>query len=205
VSGIWGSSDERAFGRPIASHDRDEAWTPSGLGAGRRGPSQPGAGGPAGSSDERLARFARGWAPEILGAFLAVLTVLVGSQVVVGYRQFEANQAAIAQAQRVQMTRGWLDISVQPVPATTPPGVTVAVAYSWGASAGLLRPGDVISSVDGYSVRSPTALENRLDATSPGTVARLEVVRAGVERTVDVRLGNFQTIWSQLGPELEWP
>ena len=53
-----------------------------------------------------------------------------------------------------------------------------------------LHAGDVITSVDGAPVRSTAELKTRLYVLDPGTSVRLDVVRDGRERPVDVALGS---------------
>jgi PDZ domain-containing protein len=55
-----------------------------------------------------------------------------------------------------------------------------------GAAAGVLRPDDEITAVDGRPTRTSQQVVSAVGKVEPGTAVRLEVVRDGKERTVDV-------------------
>lgn len=85
--------------------------------------------------------------------------------------------------------RGWLGIEVNPVTATTlklygleaePAGVLVSgvMPEGPGASAGL-RPGDIITAVDGMVVEDPQSAVNAISGVSPGDTVKLTVNREG--------------------------
>ena len=71
-------------------------------------------------------------------------------------------------------------------------------------SAGL-RPGDVILSMDGRTMRTVTQLRSRIGATAPGTKVRLRVLREGKEKSIDVELGELSDSELASAPAQEAP
>src|SRR5215510_1531161 len=96
-----------------------------------------------------------------------------------------------------RVTRGWLGVGIQPL--------TVELARKFGvnegegvlvnevfekdpaASAGI-RPGDIITKIDGNPVDSPNRLSRLVAGLIPGATAKVEVVRDQVRLTLDVGL-----------------
>jgi len=84
--------------------------------------------------------------------------------------------------------RGWLgaeygDAPVLPgsLPAGAPRGVALTVVYSGGpADLAGLRPGDVLTAVDGGAILDQTDLRYREAALPPGTAVRIAGYRAGL-------------------------
>ena len=70
-------------------------------------------------------------------------------------------------------------------------GVLVAdvVAGEPGAKAGL-QPGDIITRIDGSEIDSPAALVNAIGSRTPGSTAKLDLVRDGKRMTLDATLGS---------------
>ena len=56
-----------------------------------------------------------------------------------------------------------------------------------------LRPGDVITGYDGNRILNGREFERLLLKSEPGTTARLEVMRAGAHRSVEVRVEEMAT------------
>jgi serine protease Do len=98
------------------------------------------------------------------------------------------------------VTRGALGVEVQPVTPdiahalglTRVQGALVAEAQPGGpaASAGIVA-GDVIVAVDNNPISRGADLAARIGAMSPGTSARIGVIRDGREQTIAVRLGEL--------------
>ncbi|PPB81483.1 serine protease Do [Albidovulum inexpectatum] len=95
--------------------------------------------------------------------------------------------------------RGWLGVQIQPVTEDIaaalgfdrPKGVLIAnVDRDTPADkAGIMR-GDIVMAVDGEKVDSPRDLTRAIATSAPGSKVRIELLRAGVEKTVEVTLGK---------------
>lgn len=81
---------------------------------------------------------------------------------------------------------GWLDVST----ATAGSGALVVSVSPHGAASGVLKPGDVIVSVNGTSVRSAADLRSRLYVLTPGTRVSLGVLRQGAPVTAVLDLSS---------------
>ena len=98
------------------------------------------------------------------------------------------------------VTRGWLGVQIQPV--------TEEVADSLGlkaaagalvaepqpgspASAAGLKPGDVITSVDGVEIKDPRDLARRIAALGPNKSVDLRLIRDGKEHSIHLKLGQL--------------
>ena len=98
------------------------------------------------------------------------------------------------------VTRGWLGVQVQNVTQPiadslgmkTPEGALVATPETGGpaAKAGI-HPGDVITAVNGTSVKDPRELAQNIAGMAPGTSVKLDVLRNGKSKTIDVVLGDM--------------
>jgi serine protease Do len=98
--------------------------------------------------------------------------------------------------------RGWLGVSLQPLTRelarsfghTDAHGVLIAeVIKDSPAEAADLRAEDIVLKVNGTATPSPRELMNTVAAMSPGETAKLEIVRNGKTRSVDVTLGQRTT------------
>ncbi len=108
------------------------------------------------------------------------------------------------------VTRGYLGVAAQPVTAALAPalhlkagaeGALVASvpADSPAAKAGI-KPGDVIQSVNGTTVKSPRDLAVDVAGLPPGKSATLDVMRDGTQKSIDVQIAslpNAQTAQNQ--------
>ncbi len=54
-----------------------------------------------------------------------------------------------------------------------------------------VQPGDVVRAVDGQAVTNPRDLARNVANVAPGTATKLDLVRDGSTRTIDVTLGNL--------------
>ncbi len=96
-----------------------------------------------------------------------------------------------------KVVRGWLGVGIQPV--------TVELAAKFGVSEGEgvlvnevfehdpaarggIKPGDIITKVDGKVVDTPNALSRLIAALEPGATTYIEVVRDGRRQTLGVGL-----------------
>jgi putative serine protease PepD len=67
----------------------------------------------------------------------------------------------------------------------------VAIAKGGPAAQAGLRPGDIITAVDGNATPSLQVLENFISTQQPGTKVKLTVVHNGATHTVTVKLGSL--------------
>jgi serine protease Do len=100
------------------------------------------------------------------------------------------------------VTRGWLGVQIQPVTSgvadalglkqATGALVTEPQADSPAAKAGI-KAGDVITSVDGASVKDSRELAQKIGTMSPGSTVKLGVIRDGNQQTIDVTLAQMSS------------
>jgi len=98
------------------------------------------------------------------------------------------------------VTRGWLGVQIQPVSAGIADSlgmkkvegaiVDSAQPGSPAAKAGL-QPGDVITAVNGTSVKDARGLARQIAILSPDSSVKLDVLRNGETRSVSVALGRM--------------
>src|SRR5262249_53952429 len=98
------------------------------------------------------------------------------------------------------VTRGWIGVQIQPVTPDIAEGLglknaqgaLVAEPQSDGPAvkAGILA-GDVITAVNGISVKDARDLARQIGSMAPGANARLTVVQKGQEKSVSVTLGEL--------------
>jgi serine protease Do len=98
------------------------------------------------------------------------------------------------------VTRGWIGVQIQPVTTDVADslglkkaeGALVAEAQSDSpaAKAGIVS-GDVITAVNGESVKDARDLAKKVGALSPGATAKLGVLSKGKDKTVAVTLGDY--------------
>jgi len=93
-----------------------------------------------------------------------------------------------------QVRHGWLDVTAHDAPAPSAVagsvGALVVNVDPHGAAAGLLRPGDVIVSVDDAPVRSMAELSQRLYVCTAGESVQVGVRRGGTTAVVEVDLSS---------------
>jgi serine protease Do len=92
-----------------------------------------------------------------------------------------------------RIERGWLGVTMQDsAPAGTPDrGVTIAEVVRGGPAArGGLRPGDIVTSVNGQLVEDSRAMARAVAAVPPGQTARLVLRRQGREVELPVTVGR---------------
>ena len=85
---------------------------------------------------------------------------------------------------------GWLGIDLTDPSTHQPAGALVTAVDPSGASNGVLRPGEVITAIDGRRVRSMADLKSRLYMLAPGTRVTLRVDSDGTEGNVGLWLGS---------------
>lgn len=102
---------------------------------------------------------------------------------------------------RGKVVRGWLGVGIQPVTADLASkfgvnegeGVLVNEVFEKdpAARAGI-KPGDIITKVDGKAVETPNMLSRLIATLPPGATARIEIVRDGQRRILPVPLSERQ-------------
>jgi Do/DeqQ family serine protease len=99
-----------------------------------------------------------------------------------------------------QVRRGQLGIVVLKIPSeeatrmgvTQGPGVVVYQVQSGsGADRAGVRPGDVITALNGQAVNEPNTFRNQIAGTAPGSEVTLTIKRGGQEQQVRATLGEF--------------
>jgi len=99
-----------------------------------------------------------------------------------------------------KVRRGQLGVVVLPIPSDEAtklgvkegPGVVVYQVQSGsGADRAGLKPGDVITALNGTAVTDPNQFRNAVASTSPGSEVTLTVKRGGNEQQVKATLGEF--------------
>lgn len=100
---------------------------------------------------------------------------------------------------RGKVIRGWLGVGIQEVTAELAAkfgikendGVLVNDVFENepAARAGL-KPGDIISKVDGRRIETPAGLSRSVAGLNPGTKVELDLIRNGDRRTITVDLGE---------------
>ena len=110
-------------------------------------------------------------------------------------------QKVIAQLEKGgEVVRGWLGVQVQPIGRDLADGlgmkeargalVAEAQAGSPAAKAGL-KAGDVITTVNGKTIRNSRELARVVAGYEPGTKVRVGYLRSGKEATAEVELGRL--------------
>jgi serine protease Do len=99
-----------------------------------------------------------------------------------------------------QVTRGWLGVQIQPVTAGIAEGLGMKKAQgalvdevksdSPAAKAGL-ESGDVITAVNGSSVKDARELTCTISAAAPKSTVKLDILRNGQAKSLEVALGQM--------------
>ena len=98
-----------------------------------------------------------------------------------------------------KVTRGWLGVSIQPLTpelaksfgARDAKGVLISdvIPDSPAAKAGL-KPGDIVTELDGKKVEAPGDLQRAVGLTAPGHDAKLKLWRDQSEKTFELKIGE---------------
>jgi len=101
------------------------------------------------------------------------------------------------------VVRGWLGVGIQPVTADLAAkfgvneneGVLVNEVFEKDpASRAGIRPGDIITKVDGKAVETPNMLSRLIATLPPGATAHIEIVRDGQRQILPVPLSERQDV-----------
>jgi serine protease Do len=139
---------------------------------------------------------------QVVGVNTAIFTPSGGSVGIAFDIPAATVESVIPQLQKHgHMTRGWLGVQIQPV--------TKDIASSLGLSEGQgaiitepqagspaetagLKSGDVITAVDGDTIKDARALARKIAGIAPGTDAALTVARDGKTEKITVKIGQMQ-------------
>jgi serine protease Do len=98
-----------------------------------------------------------------------------------------------------RVTRGWLGVSIQPLGpdlrqalglGDTEGALIADVVPDSPAERSGLRRGDVVIGMDGKPVTEPGQLSRTIAMMKPNSTTRLQIVRDGKERAIDVKIGR---------------
>ena len=99
-----------------------------------------------------------------------------------------------------EVVRGWIGIGIQSltpklaqsfnVPATREGVLVSSVETGSPAQAGGIAQGDVIILYDGNSTPDTKSLQKLVAETQVGKVAPIKILRNGIEKTIDVKVGK---------------
>ena len=135
---------------------------------------------------------------EVVGVTTAIVSPNGGGSVGIGFAvpSIVARRIAAELREHGRIERGWLGVSVQDLPApadgkTRPTGVGIAAVDRGGpaAKAGI-RPGDVVTTVNGQRVDTSRDLIRSVAAMPPGSNVSLSVRRQGRTLEVSVTVGR---------------
>lgn len=99
-----------------------------------------------------------------------------------------------------KVTRAWLGVEVQPVTSgiaeslglKKPQGALVdQIEPNTPAAKAGLKPGDVITAVNGQTVKDSRGLARQISIMAPGSTAKLDILRKGESKTIDVALATM--------------
>ena len=112
------------------------------------------------------------------------------------------------------VTRGWLGVQIQPVTADIAAslgveetsGALVSDAQESGpAAAAGIESGDIITAVDGTTVKDPKELSQKIAGLEPDRSVKISVLRDGKEQDFDVTLGNLNELDKQTAAKASEP
>jgi serine protease Do len=108
--------------------------------------------------------------------------------------------------------RGWLGVQIQPVTSDIAESLGLAAAEGAlvndpqkdapAAKAGI-EAGDVVTAVDGVTVKDPRDLAKKIAAMEPGKSVEITVWRNGKSETIKVELGTLPTDMAAASPDTE--
>ncbi|MFB6983916.1 S1C family serine protease [Streptomyces scopuliridis] len=130
------------------------------------------------ATDQQLGNSA---APGIGFAIPASMVKTVADQIIKNGRVIDSGRAALGISGRTVLG-----------PDFQPAGVAVVTAPRGGAAAKAgIRPGDIITKIDGTPVPTITSLSEELASDKPGQKIKVTFTRSGATKTVEVTLGEM--------------
>jgi serine protease Do len=137
----------------------------------------------------------------VIGVNTAIFSPSGGSVGIAFDIPSETVKSVVAQLRdKGTVTRGWIGVQIQPVTPEIADSlglkkaagalVSEPQANSPAAKAGVAS-GDVITTLDGASVRDARELSRKVGTMAPGTSVKLGLIREGQEKTVALTLGTL--------------
>ena len=137
----------------------------------------------------------------VIGVNTAIFSPSGGSVGIAFDIPAETVKSVVAQLrEKGTVTRGWIGVQIQPVTPDIADSlglkgaagalVSEPQANSPAAKAGIAS-GDVITTLDGASVRDARELSRKVSTMAPGTSVKLGLIRDGQEKTVTLTLGTL--------------
>jgi serine protease Do len=137
----------------------------------------------------------------VIGVNTAIFSPSGGSVGIAFDIPAETVKSVVAQLRdKGTVTRGWIGVQIQPVTPDIADSlglkeaagalVSEPQANSPAAKAGIAS-GDVITTLDGASVRDARELSRKVGTMAPGTSVKLGLIRDGQEKTVTLTLGTL--------------
>jgi serine protease Do len=137
----------------------------------------------------------------VIGVNTAIFSPSGGSVGIAFDIPSETVKSVVAQLRdKGTVTRGWIGVQIQPVTPDIADSlglkeaagalVSEPQANSPAAKAGIAS-GDVITTLDGASVRDARELSRKVGTMAPGTSVKLGLIRDGQEKTVTLTLGTL--------------
>lgn len=138
----------------------------------------------------------------VIGINTLIVTQGVGQSSGVGFAvPINVAKAELAQLkEKGHVTRGWLGVQIQALDEDlssslglkgTEGALVSDIRPGGPADKAGMKPGDVITRVNGTAVHTSADVSEMVSSLAPGEKAKLDVVRDGRERTLDASVGTF--------------
>jgi len=148
---------------------------------------------------------------EVIGVNTAIFSPSGGSIGVAFDIPAETVKLVVAQLKdKGHVTRGWIGVQIQPV--TPAIAEAIGLKSAEGALVAHLEPnspaaksgieaGDVITSVNGETVKDSRDLAKKIAALAPGTSTKLGIFRYGQDKIITVTLGELPRASAKIGAD----
>jgi len=141
-------------------------------------------------------------AGRVIGINTLIVTQGVGQSSGVGFAvPINVAKAALPQLEKTgHVTRGWLGVQIQALDEDlarslgikgTDGALVSDVRPGGPADKAGMKPGDVITRLNGAPVHTSAEVAETVASLAPGEKAKIDVVRDGHERSLDARVGKF--------------
>ncbi|WP_114394958.1 DegQ family serine endoprotease [Oleisolibacter albus] len=154
-------------------------------------------------------------AGEVVGMNTAIFS-RTGGNIGIGFAvpSGMAREVVTALRDKGYVTRGYLGVTIQPVTPDIADALGIAprtgalvssVAPGSPAADAGLRPGDVITQVDGQGVERPRDLSRRVADLDPGQPVKLSLLRDGKQQSLSAKVGELPRADQQVAAVTEAP